>query len=528
MTEDSVVIRRVRELFDEVMDQSPDERQKMLKRICTYERPEVARQVEALITTESETGALPGFKREWDPDIALGMIGHRLGAYEVTRHIGNGGMGAVYEAVRADDQYRKRVAVKLVHRGLDSQVTLTRFRRERQILANLEHPNISRLLDGGVSADGRPFLVMENVDGSPITTWCAEKNSSTEQRLRLFLQVCDAVQHAHSNLVVHLDLKPGNILVTPEGTVKLLDFGIARLLGGEDDAMPATRGARAFTPEYASPEHIRGEPLTTASDVYSLGVVLFEMLTGKRPKDGAPKLRGDVGAIVMVALRPEPQRRYASVEALRADISRYLSKMPIRARPDRAVYRIDKFIRRNLVGVGMSVLVVMALAGGIAATALQARIAEAEQSKAEELSGFLRSLLSSVRPASEGSDVTVTQVLESAARRIDNETLRPSVRADLESVIGQSYLSLGKYDEALRHFTRSQSLWEFRFGPASIQSVAAMQNIGSVYLATGQLDRAEAVFTKALATWRELNVPSDAVEAAILRDLATIAARRRE
>jgi serine/threonine-protein kinase len=436
-------------------------------------------------------------------------------------------MGAVYEAVRADDQYRKRVAIKLVHRGLDSQATLTRFRRERQILANLEHPNIARLLDGGVAADGRPFLVMENVDGNAITLWCSARNASTDERLRLFLQVCDAVQHAHSNLVVHLDLKPGNILVTPDGTVKLLDFGIARLLGGEDEAMPMTRGSRAFTPEYASPEHVRGEQLTTASDVFSLGVILFELLAGKRPKEGA-KLRGDLGAIAMVALRPEPERRYSTVEALRADISRYLARMPVHARPDHAVYRIDKFIRRNQLGVGMSILLVVALAGGVWATTMQARIAESEQRKAQELSGFLTSLLSSVRPAAEGSDVTVSQVLESAARRIDDETLRPSVRAELESVIGQSYMTLGRYDEALRHFSRSQSLWASRFGTPSIQEVAAIRNVGLAHLAKGDLNQARATLNRALEAWKSLAAEPDTLVSGINRDLEAVARARGE
>jgi serine/threonine protein kinase len=217
-------------------------------------------------------------------------------------------MGAVYEGVRAD-QYRKRVAIKLVQGGLDSELTLARFRRERQILANLAHPNVATLLDGGVTPDGRPFLVMEYVEGEPITTWCDARRLSVDARLALFRQVCDAVQYAHKNLVVHGDIKPGNILVTADGTAKLLDFGIAKLVGSGtgDDALPLTRGdARPFTPEYASPEQIRGDPLSTGSDVYSLGAVFFELLTGRRPHVVTSRALVDIMRAVLEVPVPRP------------------------------------------------------------------------------------------------------------------------------------------------------------------------------------------------------------------------------
>ena len=361
--------------------------------------------------------------------------------------IGMGGMGAVYEGVRAD-QYRKRVAIKLVQGGLDSELTLARFRRERQILANLEHPNVATLLDGGVTPDGRPFLVMEYVEGEPITTWCDGRRLSVDARLALFRQVCDAVQYAHKNLVVHGDIKPGNILVTADGTAKLLDFGIAKLVGAGtgDDALPLTRGdTRPFTPEYASPEQIRGDPLSTASDVYSLGAVLFELLTGRRPHvvtsralvdimravlevpvprpssvvtAGAAaqrgerragrlrrRLQGELDNIALMALRPEPERRYASAGALSEDVRRELTGLPVEAHGDWAGYRLRKFAGRNRTAVAASILVIVALIGGVIATADQAHRARAAQMRAERVNGFLRTLLSSVRPATGGRDV---------------------------------------------------------------------------------------------------------------------------
>lgn len=568
MTSDPDRIRRIRELFDLVMEQDTGLRSQFLNVVAMYDPPDFRREVEALLATERDTESIPGFQRDAEPsDTIPGLIGQRLGAYSVVRHIGNGGMGAVYEAVRADDEYRKRVAIKLVHRGLDSQITMARFRRERQILANLEHRNIATLLDGGVAADGRPFLAMEYVDGVPITKWCDERRASIETRLELFKQVCAAVQHAHLNLVVHLDIKPGNILVTADGTVKLLDFGIARLIEGEaDESMPVTRGGpRAFTPEYASPEHVRGERLTTAADVYSLGVVLFELLSGRRPftqrnvantdrpttDDTVPRpsavatadaamrcgernpdrlrmrLRGDLDSITTMALRHEPERRYQSAEALRTDISRFLSRLPVRARPDSAAYRARRFIRRNVVGVTLASAVVIALVGGITATTLQASRARAEQIKAEELNVFLRSLLSSVRPATGGRDVLVSEVLDSAAIRIQRDTrLDPRARAQLETVIAQSYQSLGRFDEALRHFAIAESTISKTWGARSLQRVAAIANSGGALLAQGRLDSAEAALNQALALRKSITSAPDTLLASITGNLGSVAHER--
>lgn len=563
MTDAVATLRRIRELFDVVMDQPPEARREFLYAASVDDSAHVRAEVEALIEGELSTEALSPFRHDQSPHTLAGPIGQRLGAYEVVREIGDGGMGAVYEGIRADDEYRKRVAIKLVHRGFESRIALARFRRERQILANLEHRNIATLLDGGVSADGRPFIVMEYVDGTPITKWCDSHSATIETRLALFDQVCNAVQHAHRNLVVHLDLKPGNILVTDDGTVKLLDFGISRLIGDEGaDAMPVTRGGpRAFTPEYASPEQMSGDVLTTAADVYSLGVVLFELLAGRRPNsntknlDDRPstdraisrpstavtsdaarrsgektvdklraRLKGDLDSITSMAMRFEPERRYASVEALRLDVSRHLSGLPVRAQADTAAYRLKKFARRNVVGIGLSAAIALALIAGVISTALETRHARAEQVKAEELNGFLKSLLSSVQPATGGRDVPVSEVLDSAAHRIDRDkTIQPDVRAELETVIGQSYLSLARYDEAGRHFNSAASLYKETMGDTSEPLVIALTNIGGVYLARGDMDSAEISFNRALSMHKSIVNKPDTLLATLMGSLGSVA-----
>ncbi len=341
-------------------------------------------------------------------------IGRRFGPFRLVREIARGGMGDVYEAVRDDGQYEQRVAVKLLRMGFDAEFARRRFRAERQILAGLNHPNIARLLDGGAGPDGQPYLVMERIEGLPLLEHCARRGLGVRERIRLFLRVAAAVAFAHQRLIVHRDLKPANILVTAEGQPKLLDFGIARVLeAGAGPSGEAT--ALLLTPAYASPEQARGEAIGTASDVYSLGMILFELLVGERPYtvDGvaaaealrrisetpAPKpsavarrrgderlartLAGDLDTIVLMALRKEPERRYASVERLAGDLERYLGDRPVRARRDTASYRAAKFFRRHRGSVAAAAAIVALLVGGVAATLWQARRAERERAIAE-------------------------------------------------------------------------------------------------------------------------------------------------
>ena len=358
------------------------------------------------------------------------MIGRRIGAYQIIEQIGAGGMGEVYRAFRADDQYRKEVAIKLVRAGRDSAFVVNRFRQERQILANLDHPNIARLLDGGSTDDGVPYFVMELITGQPIDEYC--QSLAVSERLQLFLHVCSAVQYAHQRLIIHRDIKPGNILVTTDGTPKLLDFGIAKILDpvAAEVVGPSLTQFQGMTPGYASPEQIQGAPITTAADVYSLGVVLYELLTGQHPylvagdtaekiahkiRDTEPRkpssvvreispqprgaaianlekkgsgttdqyhkklqkrLRGDLDNIVLMALRKEPLRRYASVEQFGEDIRRHLQSLPVSARSDTAAYRASKFARRHRVGLATTAVVIVALMIGLGITLREKRRAD--------------------------------------------------------------------------------------------------------------------------------------------------------
>jgi eukaryotic-like serine/threonine-protein kinase len=391
--------QEIKDLFGEALELDAAGRAALLDQACEGDQS-LRREVESLLAA-SESAA-----DQAEPAPAPDrMIGRRLGAYEILKLIGSGGMAAVYLAIRADDQYRKRVAIKIIHPGLEKEAVCRRFRNERQTLATLDHPNIVKLLDGGSTEEGLPYLVMDYVEGRPIDDYCDRHKLSIEGRLRLFLTICGAVEHAHHNLIIHRDLKPGNILVTAEGIPKLLDFGIAKLLNpaySAENMLLTQTGMHHMTPAYASPEQVRGDTITGASDIYSLGVVLYELLTGHRPyrlkyhtpmemervvcetepekpstavsrvetipgsdgptttitpeqvsrtREGDPeklcrRLRGDLDNIVLTALQKEPQRRYPSVAEFSRDIQRHLDQLPVKARPATLVYRTSKFIRR--------------------------------------------------------------------------------------------------------------------------------------------------------------------------------------
>lgn len=417
MTEDRW--SQIQGLFLQAVELTPESRPDFLDQACGTDA-ELRREIESLIDCDAPNQQLIAVPQLDDQDSDeddsnSGMSGRRIGPYRVVRQLGYGGMGAVYLGVRDDDQYSKQVAIKLLKRGMDTDFMLSRFRQERQILANLEHPFIARMLDGGATEDGRPYFVMEYVDGVPITEYCQRNGLSITERLHLFRLVCEAVQHAHQNLVVHRDIKPGNILATKEGIPKLLDFGIAKVVDTAATGMTLTqRELRLLTPQYASPEQVRGAPIGTASDIYSLGVVLYELLAGCRPysvptealadlekaiceaeparpsaaaasnPDSTPgerkqlrrRLAGDLDNIVMAALRKEPQRRYASAAELSEDLRRHVEGFPIVAQGTRWRDAAWKFIRRNRLGVAAAALVVASLIGGIIATSFQARRAE--------------------------------------------------------------------------------------------------------------------------------------------------------
>ncbi|MEW5917647.1 MAG: serine/threonine-protein kinase [Gemmatimonadota bacterium] len=432
---------RVAELLVLLTDAPSDAERRRIMSSLTAEREEVRREVESLATSLDSAGTRfdhPAWRHATDAHDAtpesLGATA-RIGPYVLLREIGRGGMGAVYEAARADQAYEGRVAIKTVGRALPSESLMRRFRQERQILAGLQHPNIAALHDGGTTSEGVAYLVMEYVEGEAIDRYCAAHRLTIPQRLVLALQMCAALQHAHTRLVVHRDLKPHNVLVTPDGVVKLLDFGIAKLLGADDahetaSDVPLTLGhERVLTPEYASPEQLRGGVVSTASDVYALGLVLYELLTGQRPFDlrgksygemeriitetapappsrvadqaaaeatrsrsvGALRraLRGDLDAIVLTALRKEPERRYESVDRLAQDIRRHLDGWPISAQRDAWAYRTRKFVRRHRTAMAAALLLVVSVAVGSFATYRQAERADARYREGRRLANGL-------------------------------------------------------------------------------------------------------------------------------------------
>jgi len=423
--------QRVEELFLTVVDRPAAEREAYLTRVCGGDE-ELRHEVLSLLACDTTEDfiekPIAGVAIGFSPDPGDDAAGKRIGPYLLTRLVGRGGMGAVYEAVRDDDHFQQRVAIKLIKGGMDSDFVRQRFVRERQILASLDHPHIARLFDGGATEDGRPYFVMEFVDGEPITEYCRRRELPLDEKLKLFRGVCSAVQHAHQKLVVHRDLKPSNIPVTADGAPKLLDFGIAKLLAPDpgEAVTGAETSVRLMTPDYASPEQVRGGAITTATDVYSLGVALYELLTGRRPyqfetyspleieraicdteapppseaareQTGAsPKLArqlaGDLDNIVLMALRKEPARRYQSVEQFSDDLRRYLTGLPVTARPDSLVYRASKFARRHRVAIVAAALVLISLLGGILATTRAARQARAERARAERRFAQVRTL----------------------------------------------------------------------------------------------------------------------------------------
>jgi eukaryotic-like serine/threonine-protein kinase len=417
---------RQKHLFHAARALAPAERANFLDEACGGDA-DLRQEVESLLQAHGEAGDF--LSRPIQPDTladgngGTGSAPERIGPYLVQGTIAHGGMGSVYRAVRDDDAFRKTVALKLV-RGRHSHSFERRFRQEREILARLQHPHVATVLDGGTTEDGQLYLVMEYLDGQPITAFCASRGLGVGARLALFRSVCDAVQYAHQNLVIHRDIKPANVLVDGHGVPKLLDFGIAKLLasGLDPDVAPTATVLPLMTPEYASPEQVRGQPVTTASDVYSLGILLYELLTGRRPYEvptdslegivqavceaeprapsetaasSRPELRGDLDTIVLKALRKEPERRYRSAHELSEDLRRHLEGLPVTARADTVRYRTGKFVRRHRTAVAAAALVTASLVGGIVTTTRQARLAERRFDEARRL---IRTLIFDLQP----------------------------------------------------------------------------------------------------------------------------------
>ena len=460
------------------------------------------------IEAQSQAALLEGLVAADLVDDRNARLGQRVGPYQLVEEIGIGGMGEVYRAFRDDDQYKKEVAIKLVRAGQNSRFVIARFKHERQVLASLDHPNIARLLDGGTTDDGIPYFLMELIEGQPLTEYCDQHKLPITERLKLFLEVCSAVQYAHQRLIIHRDLKPSNILVTGEGTPKLLDFGIAKILGPAASVQTAAATVSMFrllTPAYASPEQIEGEAITTASDVYSLGVVLYECLTGLRPcgnklsspheisravcevepekpstvvrraeapiaddqtleippiaisavREGTPerlakRLRGDLDNIVLMALRKEPQRRYASVEQFAGDIRRHLENLPVTATGDSLSYRTTKFIARHKTGVAAAIALFAVVLGGISATLYEAHRARLNELRAEKRFNDVRTLANSlifdIHDSIQnlpGSTPARKKLLEQAVEYLDSLSKESRGDVSLERELALAYQRIG-------------------------------------------------------------------------------------
>ena len=573
MSEDSSITtrrwRRAEELFHAALEKPAERRGAYLAEICG-EDSLLRAEIDRLLDSHGQAGDfLEPRRAENSQESAAGendAVGRQIGAYRLVDVIASGGMGSVYRAVRADEQYEKLVAIKLIKQGAGTAEMRLRFMRERQMLASLEHPYITRLLDGGTTDDDLPYLVMEYVEGRPIIADCDQRGLSINQRLKLFRKVCSAVQYAHQNLIVHRDLKPGNILVTPGGEPRLLDFGISKLIDENEEAIAVDvtmPGVRAMTPQYASPEQIRGEPITTATDIYSLGVILYELLSGHKPyrldseiryeaerivcevepptpssavtrsaesrnpdgssvtitPDAVSRTRGetpaklrrclkhDLDAIVLKAMYKRPERRYASAEQLSEDIANYLAGRPLTARKQTAGYRIAKFARRNAVAVSAAAMVALALITstivatvGLTREAAAREKADVEAARATQINQFLNEMLASVDPGRDGREVRVADVLERAAVRAGGAFKdQPEIEASLRVTIGVAYRELGLLDAAAPHLAAALRLSGDAHGREDRHFLEAMNELALLHWARGRMDLAQPLFEEALA-----------------------------
>jgi tetratricopeptide (TPR) repeat protein len=527
MNEDQ--FRRLEALYDAAAKLEPLERSRFIDESCAHDE-QLHRELIAAFGDDAGSGltAVVQHAAAALTDSEAYWTDRRMGPYRIVRPLGHGGMGAVYLAVRDDDQFHKEVAIKTLKFDLDSADAISRFRHERQILAHLEHPNVARLLDGGTTERGTPYIVLEYVAGVQITEWCERQQLSIEQRLRLLRQVCDAVQYAHQHLVVHRDTTPANMLVTAEGVPTLLDFGIAKLLDAGDLPGIQPSGATAtsallMTPDYVSPEQVRGEPVSTATDVYSLGAVLYQLLTGRRPhplqnydaveiahvvcdseirppsEQGNRQLRGDIDNIILKAMQKDPSRRYSSVSAFSEDISRHLEGLPIEARPVTAIYRTTKFLRRHRIGVAATAAVIISLAVGLTVSRREARIAERRFAQVRELANtFLFQFYDQVTPLA-GSTAVRASILETARKYLDSLSRDAGNDTELIQELAQAYhrlgnvqgrtgsANLGQLEDARRSYQSALDLYA-RMPAAVGSSLDVRRRVASVLLASGRLD----------------------------------------
>lgn len=544
---------KIESIFAEALDLNPSQRPGFVAAAC-HGDDTLRHEVESLLASDGDSDSrITGILTNTAASFSISdWIGKRLGAYRIVESVAHGGMGSVYLAVRDDDAYEKRVAIKVVRTGMGTESMLERFRHERRILANLEHLYIAHLIDGGATDTGVPYLVMEYVEGLPIDKYCETRNLTVEQRCELFRKVCEAVSYAHRQLVVHRDLKPSNILVTADGTPKLLDFGIAKLLSGDPAAGATAAFGQLLTPDYASPEQIRGTLITTASDVYSLGAVFYEILSGaratdvtssspveveravceaavRRPSETAPryrsrKLEGDLDNIALMALRKEPERRYQSVEQFSDDLGRYLTGRPVLAHEDTFRYRAGKFVQRYRFGVAAGIALFAMLSAGIATVSWQAHQVRIQKDVAErrlsQLVALGNTLLFDVNKTMEripGAMEPRRQILKTTLAYLDGLARESGDDPKLRRAVAAAYIRIGEVQGGVDDPNLANlhgALASYRAALATLEPLAAgsPKDIGlqvelararnreaATLFAQGKTTDAIAIYVKALA-----------------------------
>jgi serine/threonine protein kinase len=557
---------KIEQIFEEALEKTPSERESFLKDACGDDK-ELFDEVLSLLQADSnvhsifQSNAVDSLKLS----DAFNYEGKIIGSYKILKQIATGGMGSVFLAERADGQFEQKVALKLVKPGINSVEIIKRFQAERQILARLQHPNIARLLDGGLSEDGHPYFTMEYVDGESIDKYCDNHKLSIDERLRLFIKVCSAIHYAHQNLVIHRDIKPGNILITKEGNVKLLDFGIAKVFT-ESDKQELTRMTRTglfvMTPEYAAPEQIRAEAITTATDVYSLGLILYNLLSGSFPyeiKSATPlelekiicntnpfkpstlvtkaskatnendkdklaifekrnidanklrkKLAGDLDNICLMALRKEPERRYSSVEQFKSDIEKYLTGLPVIAHTPTIKYKTQKFIQRHKIGLAAAAATIILISLLTTFYFIQLKEerdkAQLEAQKSAKVSEFLQDIFKVSEPSeSRGKTITARELLKSGAEKIETELQgQPDVKATMLEVIGRVYMTLGLYKEAEPLLENSLKIREQLFGENHLETSKSLNSLGELSTQSGNYEKAEHLLTQAAEIQKNL------------------------
>jgi tetratricopeptide (TPR) repeat protein/predicted Ser/Thr protein kinase len=558
--------QRVDALFDALLDLPAPEQMPYLDRAAADE-PEVYQEVVRLLQAHRRA---EGFLDASRPVVARTLleaadllpateVPDRIGPWRIVRQLGQGGMGAVFLGERADGQFEQRAAIKLIQGG--SPGLVRRFLEERRILAMLEHPGIARLIEGGLTPGGRPYFAMELIEGMHLDRYCDEHELGIEARLELVDQVCDAVSYAHHHLVIHRDLKPSNILVTPAGRVKLLDFGIAKLLSDAPAAAQTDTRRPAMTPEFAAPEQIRGEAVSTATDVYALGVLLYVLLARRypyeirnkplaelarivceevptRPSTRAPeplrrRLRGDLDLIVMTALHKDPRRRYQSPASVAEDLRRFRAGHPIQARSDSAGYRLGKFVGRHRLGVAAAAVLVTLLAVGVVRERVLRQRAEIEARKATEVGDYLVGVFDVADPYADerrdGRDVSARTLLDQGVRRVDSVLAgQPEVQAQLRSVFGRAYTALGLFDQATPLLHRALAQHRALYGEDHVAVAEDMELLGDALMQQDRYAEAEPLLRRAVDLRRRGLGSTNDTTARALDRLATLYERRDE